>query len=70
MPRIAVEDLLVHLSQPRSWICSQLLDEPFAHLSKGLQRVGLSAATELGKHQLPGQSFVERMFRRQRGKRR
>ncbi len=68
MSWIAVEDLLVHLSQSWPRVCSQLLDEPFAHLSKRLQRVGLSAATELGKHQLPGQPFVERMVRRQRGK--
>ena len=63
---IAVEYQLVHLAQRRARICTQLLDESFAHRAECLERVGLSATTELGQHQLTGKPFVERMVRSQR----
>ena len=61
MSGIAVEDLLVHLTQGRPGVGAQLLDESIPHHAKRLERVSLSSATELGQHQLPGQAFVERM---------
>ena len=67
MSGIAVEDLLVHLAQCRARVRTQLFDESFAHRAEGLERVCLSATTELGQHQLPGQAFVERMVRGHRG---
>ena len=70
MSRIAVEDLLVHLAQCRARVCTKLLDESFSHRAIRLEGVCLSATTELGQHQLPGQAFVERMFRDHRGEQR
>jgi hypothetical protein len=61
MSRVAIEDLLVHLTQGGPWVGAQLIDESFTHHTKGIQRVSLSAATELGEHQLTSQSFVEGM---------
>ena len=63
---IAVEDLLMRLAQCRTRVCAQLIDEPFAHHAECLERVGLSATTELGQHQLPGQPLVKWMGRRHR----
>ena len=57
--RIAVEDLLVHDAQRRARIDAELVDEPFAHLSIGVESVGLPAAAVLGQHQLPCQALVE-----------
>ena len=51
----------MHLTQGRAGVGAQLLDESFPHRAKRLERVSLSATTELGQHQLPGQAFVERM---------
>ena len=56
---VAVENLLMHLTQRRPGIDAELLDESFAHLPVGVERVGLSAAAILGEHQLPGQAFVQ-----------
>ena len=58
---IAVEDQLVHLAQRRARVGTQLLDESFAHRAECLERVGLSATTVLGQHQLTGKPLVERM---------
>ena len=54
-------------AQRRARIDAQLVDEPFAHLPVGVERVGLPAAAVLGEHQLPGQAFVQRMGLQCRG---
>ena len=67
LPGIPVEDLLMYLAQCRARVGAELLDESFTHRTKGFERVRLSATTELGQHQLPGQAFVERMVGNHRG---
>ena len=67
LPGIPVEDLLMYLAQCRARVRAELLDESFTHRTKGLERVRLSATTELGQHELSGQAFVERMVGNHRG---